>query len=109
MLRAPAVLLDIPFEVRLQNIIKEYGNHDKEKLSNAIIRIQKRLGGLDTKLALQFLEEENIQACFEILLTYYDRQYKLASAISNRKSISLSCPTLDPEINMNAILNLTAN
>jgi tRNA 2-selenouridine synthase len=109
LLRAPAVLLDIPFEVRLQYIINDYGNHDKEKLSNAIIRIQKRLGGLETKRALQFLEEENIHACFEILLTYYDKHYKLASAKSNRKSIPLSCPTLDPKTNMYAILNLTIN
>ena len=109
MLRAPAVLLDIPFVTRLQYIIKDYGNYDKEKLTNAIIRIQKRLGGLDTKRALQFLIEENVHACFEILLTYYDRQYKLATEKSNRKSTGLSCPTLDPEINMNAILNLTAN
>ncbi len=109
MLRASAVLLDIPFEARLQYILKDYGNHDKEKLSNAITRIQKRLGGLNTKRALQFLLDENIHACFEILLSYYDRQYLLASEKSNRKSIALSCPTLDPEANMNAIINLTIN
>jgi len=68
--------LDIPFEERLQYIVAGYGKKDKEKLINAIIRIQKRLGPLETKTAINHLLEDNISDCFAILLKYYDKQYK---------------------------------
>lgn len=67
--------LDIPFEERLDFLVKEYGVLPMEELKNAIIRIQKRLGGMETKNALSFLDENNIKECFRILLTYYDRWY----------------------------------
>lgn len=70
--------LDIPFEERLQYIVTGYGKKDKEKLVNAIIRIQKRLGPLETKTAVNHLLEDNINDCFAILLKYYDKQYKKA-------------------------------
>ncbi len=67
--------LDIPFEERLSHIQKEYGSLDKEKLLNSILRIRARLGGLETKTAVQFLAENDIRECFRILLTYYDKYY----------------------------------
>ena len=42
---------------------------------NAIIRIQKRLGGLETKNAINHLLENNAKESFRILLTYYDKWY----------------------------------
>ena len=48
----------------------------KEQLVNAIIRIQKRLGGLETKTAINFLVEDNYKECFRILLKYYDKWYE---------------------------------
>lgn len=66
----------IPFEERLKFIIKGYGGFEVQQLIDATMRIQKRLGGLDTKNALQFLNENNIEAAFTILLKYYDRWYE---------------------------------
>ena len=40
----PVYFLDIPFEERLKHIVSEYGSLDKEKLSVAVSRIQKRFG-----------------------------------------------------------------
>jgi tRNA 2-selenouridine synthase len=54
--------VDIPFEERLKHIVTEYGKLDKERMVNAIIRIKKRLGGLETKMAINFLLEDNITA-----------------------------------------------
>jgi tRNA 2-selenouridine synthase len=71
----PVVFLDIPFEERLNNIIEGYGNADKDKLENAILRISKRLGGLETKAAINCLLDNNIKDCFRILLSYYDKWY----------------------------------
>jgi tRNA 2-selenouridine synthase len=75
-MRASNILfLDIPFEERLNYLTAEYGKKDKEKLVNAIIRIQKRLGGLEAKNAINFLLEDNCKECFRILLKYYDKWY----------------------------------
>lgn len=67
--------LDIPFEERLNYILKGYGSFDKEKLINATIRIKKRLGGLETKNAVNYLIEDDFLGAFGILLHYYDRLY----------------------------------
>ncbi len=69
------LFLDIPFEERLNYLTAEYGKEGKEKLVNAIIRIQKRLGGLEAKNAINFLLEDNQKECFRILLKYYDKWY----------------------------------
>ena len=39
------------------------------------IRIKKRLGGLETKTAINCLIEDDIMGCFAILLKYYDKGY----------------------------------
>jgi tRNA 2-selenouridine synthase len=66
---------DIPFEERLNYLTAEYGVHKKDELVTAIMRIQKRLGGLETKNAINFLLENNFKECFRILLAYYDKYY----------------------------------
>ncbi len=71
----PVLFLDIPFEERLNHIVGEYGKHQKEALINTIVRIKKRLGGLETKHAINYLLEDNVEECFRILLAYYDKWY----------------------------------
>ena len=73
---SPVYFLDIPFEERLVNLVSGYGELDKEKMINAIIRIKKRLGGSETKNAVNFLIEDNVQESFRVLLHYYDRHYR---------------------------------
>jgi tRNA 2-selenouridine synthase len=78
--------IHIPFEERLQYLSIEYGKFEKEKLVNAIIRIQKRLGGLETKNAINHLLENNHKECFRILLKYYDKYYE--KGLHNREPLS---------------------
>src|SRR5574343_124956 len=86
MRQCPVYFLDIPFEERLKHITVEYGPLDKQKMADAIQRIQKRLGPLETKTALQFLEENEIAACFRILLKYYDKWY--LKGLQNREKLN---------------------
>ena len=73
---SPILFLDIPFEDRLSFLTIDYGKLDKTAIVNAIMRIQKRLGGLETKLAINFLLENNHRESFRILLKYYDKYYE---------------------------------
>ena len=67
--------INIPFESRLQFIVQEYGKFPVTELIAATLRIQKRLGGLETKNAVNFFVENNVEAAFSILLKYYDKVY----------------------------------
>ncbi len=73
------LFLDIPFDERLQYILEGYGKFTREHLVNAVIRIKKRLGGLETKTAINCLVEDDIKGCFSILLKYYDKGYEAGS------------------------------
>ena len=72
---SPILFITVPFELRLNHIIEGYGKFEKEKLINAIIRIKKKLGGLETKQTINFLLEDDVKSCFSELLKYYDKQY----------------------------------
>jgi tRNA 2-selenouridine synthase len=75
MRKADVYFFDIPFEERLNYLTEEYAIHPKENIVNAIMRIQKRLGGLETKTAINYLLENNFKESFRILLKYYDKYY----------------------------------
>ena len=93
------LFLQIPFEERLKFISEHYGKGEKDKLVNAIMRIKKRLGGLETKTAINFLLEDNISEAFRVLLHYYDKMYK--KGLQNRDGWEALCTeithnTVDP-------------
>ena len=69
MRESPLFFIDIPFEERLKQIISNYGLFEKEELVNSIERIQKRLGGLETKNAINYLKENNLTECFQFCFT----------------------------------------
>jgi tRNA 2-selenouridine synthase len=85
MRQSPICFLDIPFEDRLQHIAEEYSQCEKVQLSGAVERIKKRLGPLETKTALQHLEEDQVKDCFRILLHYYDKHY--LKGLQNRQNL----------------------
>jgi tRNA 2-selenouridine synthase len=96
---AKLLFIDIPFEERLDYLLTEYGSCNHESLEAAIIRIRKRLGGLNTKNAIEFLKENNLKECFRILLGYYDKLYKKALVENNnsqRQIIKIEAHTVDP-------------
>ena len=103
---------DIPFEERLNYLVLTYGVLPKDKLNAAILRIQKRLGGLETKNSVQFLENDEIHNCFNILLKYYDKLYikgLLNRPQNNHKAITILATTCDSKINAEKLLQIKAN
>ena len=101
------IFIDIPFERRLEYILAEYGSCSHESLEAAIIRIKKRLGGLNTKNAIEYLKENNLKECFKILLVYYDKLYKKALLENNhaqRQTIKIESNTIDPVQNASLLL-----
>jgi tRNA 2-selenouridine synthase len=75
MKRGLLLFIDVPFEKRLNHILEEYGALDRSLLGASIVRLQKKLGGLETKLCLEYLLDKDYKTCFELLLRYYDKLY----------------------------------
>ena len=100
--------IDIPFEERLHYIVEEYGKYSKEKLVNAVIRIKKRLGGLDAKNAINYLLDDDLKSSFAILLKYYDKYYlKGLHSKENIQSrlINIPCSQVDSVANATTLLH----
>ena len=90
--------LDIPIEERINYIVSTYGVFDKKELVTSIMKIQKKLGGLETKNAINFLLENNLKECFSILMQYYDKLY--TKGLYNRENIQtilnkITCENVD--------------
>jgi tRNA 2-selenouridine synthase len=99
---SPVYFLDIDFEERLKYLVSTYGIFPRESLVNSIMRIQKRLGGLETKNAINHLLENNYAESFRILLQYYDKLY--AKGLLNRKNVDqilhkIACKSVDSKTN----------
>lgn len=100
MRHSPVYFLDIPFEVRLQHVVQEYGALNQEKLIAAIQRITQKLGSLNANTAITLLKEGNLAESFRILLSYYDRFY--FKALHNREAVQallhkVECESITPE------------
>lgn len=95
---SPLFFLDIPFEQRLNYISNTYGVFDEKDLIACVLKIQKRLGGLDTKNAIHYISENNFKEGFAILLKYYDKQY--GKSLENRENLQsllnkVACKNVD--------------
>jgi tRNA 2-selenouridine synthase len=106
MRNSPVYFLDIPFDERLSYLVNTYGNFEKEQLAGSIERIQKRLGGLETKTALAHLSGGNMEGCFSILLKYYDKLYH--KGLHNRKNYEsllniIPCLSVNSSVNVNKL------
>jgi tRNA 2-selenouridine synthase len=108
MRNSPVYFLDIPFEERLDYITAGYGKYKQEDLINAVIRIQKRLGGLNTKNAIGYLLEKNTKESFRILLAYYDKFY--SGSLQTRENLEqlltlVPCEKVDAKVNTQKVLS----
>lgn len=93
MRRSPLIFLDIPFEERLQHIVREYGQLNTKKLTDAINRISQKLGNLNAKTAILLLNDGKISESFTILLKYYDKHY--LKGLHNREELNSLLNTIE--------------
>ncbi|WP_247232879.1 tRNA 2-selenouridine(34) synthase MnmH [Telluribacter sp. SYSU D00476] len=75
MCQAPVAFVDVPKEVRIQRLVREYACYDHSLLYEATDRIRKRLGGQHHQAALAALEQHDYATVADITLTYYDKAY----------------------------------
>jgi len=102
--------MTIPFEQRLAFIVQGYGKFDAQSLIEATERIQKRLGGLETKNAVAHIMQGELKEAFSILLKYYDKWYEKNAkneVVPKIKLIPVSSEIVDPNNNAHLLEKLS--
>jgi tRNA 2-selenouridine synthase len=69
------IVLMMDVRTRLPRLMEEYSAYPAESLKTSIVRISKRLGGDNTRDALEAVEAGNFARAVEITLYYYDKAY----------------------------------
>jgi tRNA 2-selenouridine synthase len=106
MQNAPTIVLMMGVKLRLPRLIKEYSSYPEESLKASILRISKRLGGDNTRDAINAVEEGNYSTAIEITLRYYDKAYQYGLKKKNNKDlIFVETDTDDIETNALKILD----
>lgn len=70
--------IELPLEVRVERLIRDYAHFSKEELSDSVVRIARRLGGSRTAEVMKALEQGDMTTTVRILLDYYDKSYNHA-------------------------------
>ncbi len=73
---APLLNIEVPHERRIQNLIDDYASAPLDDLRAAFVRLEKRLGGLRLKTALEALQRRDFATAAEMALAYYDKTYR---------------------------------
>jgi tRNA 2-selenouridine synthase len=110
MQNAPTIVLMMDLKQRLPRLIKEYSTYPNEALKGAVLRISKRLGGDNTRDALEAVEEGDYSKAIEITLRYYDKAYHFGlKRKSSKNLIVIETDTDDIETNAMKILAAAGN
>lgn len=100
MREAQVYFLEIPKRKRAEHLAGEYGVCDSNQLAASIKNITKRLGGLETTWALEWLNKKNYYEAALLILNYYDKSYlKGLNRRSKDRVHHIELETNDPEKN----------
>ena len=91
---AKLIEIRVPREMRIQFLVKEYGNLDKDFLIESTERIRKRLGPEQTKHAITAINENRMQDFIRLALVYYDKTY--AGGLAKREATKISTLEITP-------------
>ena len=105
MKRAPILRVNVPKGERVKRLVREYGKADIKELEAAIVRIERRLGGLAYRQSLEALEKNDFAAVADITLGYYDKAYNHNHVKREFKDVHLvEVEKDDPEKNAEAVM-----
>ncbi len=97
--------ISIPHELRVQRLLRDYGTFPVEMLREAVQRISKRLGGLDTQRALEALSNGDLETVVRLTLRYYDKAYNYPYLRKPKEQVTLvETPEDNPAANAERIL-----
>ncbi len=75
MLNSPVIAIELPTDIRIERLAKDYTNCNPELLIDSVNRITKRLGSDNASRAIKSIQEGQFGKAIEITLKYYDKTY----------------------------------
>lgn len=100
MKEAPVIALIPDIKTRLPRLRKEYGAFSHDQLVESIKKISRKLGGDNTKKAMNAILENDLDTAIEIVLKYYDKAYRYGlSQKPEEKVVFMELPSDDPQEN----------
>lgn len=88
MCAAPVFVIELPVEVRLQRLVRDYGKQPLAGLEEAITNIKRRLGNEQWKNAIDAVQAKDFTTAAKITLYYYDKAYDKGLAMKEAKNVS---------------------
>jgi tRNA 2-selenouridine synthase len=89
-LNSPLICIETETETRIDRLVRDYSEFPLESLEFSIKKISKRLGGLNTKTTLEYLEKGDFRKVAELMLDYYDKTYSYSLKKRNPDKVFLA-------------------
>lgn len=106
MRQSTVIKINLDTDIRISRLVKEYTGAEKELLIATINRIKKRLDPIETKLAIDAVEQENYVDAIAYVLKYYDKTYSFGLAKRDQSSIfELDLTEDNPKENAQKLIN----
>lgn len=103
---APLMKVVVPFQERVDFLVKEYGTLDKEFLIESTLRIGKRLGPEQTRDAVTAIREDRMDIFIRIVLVYYDKTYTNGQGKRSAENVEIiECSNTEAQENCTLLLN----
>lgn len=104
MCASPVFVIELPMEIRLQRLVRDYGVQPATGLEEAITNIKRRLGNEQWKNAMDAVQAGNFAGAAKITLYYYDKAYDKGLAMKETKEIFRYVFETDDVANMAGVL-----
>jgi tRNA 2-selenouridine synthase len=101
--QSPRIEIEKTDTERIAHIASEYAALDQVELSDAVLRLQKRLGGDRTKQAVEAIQANQPEIWIPILLQYYDKTYSYdleRHEVSKTIHLNLEGLALEDQVNL---------
>ncbi len=101
--QSPRIEVEKTDTERMAHIASEYAGLDQVELSDAVLRLQKRLGGDRTKQAVEAIQANQPEIWIPILLQYYDKTYSYdldRHEVSKTIHLNLEGLALEDQVNL---------
>lgn len=107
MQETPTIVLLMDVKTRLPRLIEEYSTYPPDKLKESIAKISRRLGGDNTRDAMNAVDLGDFGKAIEITLNYYDKAYLFGiKRKGNNNIFYIQTDTNDVEVNSLKVLEV---